>query len=116
MKLVGRVHQPSTCHFERSTIIRECGTILRRAGRTFTPNQGTWLVCHCIPQSSIVRLIFPFRADQEHIAVRGVLVWKGDEAMTEQPPKERRRYPRTKVAIPIEFKAEGATVASHAET
>ncbi|HWY56370.1 MAG TPA: PilZ domain-containing protein [Terriglobales bacterium] len=36
--------------------------------------------------------------------------------MTEQPPKERRRYPRTKVAIPIEFKAEGATVASHAET
>ena len=40
--------------------------------------------------------------------------------MTEQPQemprKERRKYPRVKVAIPIEFKAEGATVASHAET
>jgi c-di-GMP-binding flagellar brake protein YcgR len=54
------------------------------------------------------------------IAIRGVLVWKGDEAMTEQPQevsqKERRKYPRTKVAIPIEFKPEGATVASRAET
>jgi len=40
--------------------------------------------------------------------------------MTEQPhemvPKERRRYPRTKATIPIEFKAEGASVASRAET
>lgn len=40
--------------------------------------------------------------------------------MTEQPQemprKDRRKYPRVKVAIPIEFKAEGATVASHAET
>jgi len=40
--------------------------------------------------------------------------------MTEQPQemprKERRKYPRVKVAIPIEFKAEGASVASHAET
>ena len=40
--------------------------------------------------------------------------------MTEQPQevsqKERRKYPRTKVAIPIEFKPEGATVASRAET
>ena len=40
--------------------------------------------------------------------------------MTEQPQemprKERRKYPRVKVAIPIEFKAEAATVASHAET
>jgi hypothetical protein len=40
--------------------------------------------------------------------------------MTEQPQdlsqKERRKYPRTKVSIPIEFKPEGATVASHAET
>jgi len=36
--------------------------------------------------------------------------------MTEQPPKERRKYPRSKVAIPIEFKPEGAAVASHAET
>ena len=40
--------------------------------------------------------------------------------MTEQPQemprRERRKYPRVKVAIPIEFKAEGASVASHAET
>jgi c-di-GMP-binding flagellar brake protein YcgR len=40
--------------------------------------------------------------------------------MTEQPheifQKERRRYPRAKAAIPIEFKPEGATVASRAET
>jgi|SRR5271170_792851 len=40
--------------------------------------------------------------------------------MTEQPhelsQKERRRYPRAKAAIPIEFKAEGVAVASHAET
>jgi len=40
--------------------------------------------------------------------------------MTEQPQemprKERRKYPRVKVAIPIEFKAEGGSVASHAET
>jgi c-di-GMP-binding flagellar brake protein YcgR len=40
--------------------------------------------------------------------------------MTEQPhemvPKERRRYPRTQATIPIEFKAEGASVASRAET
>jgi PilZ domain len=40
--------------------------------------------------------------------------------MTEQSQstsqKERRRCPRTKVSIPIEFKPEGATVASHAET
>ena len=40
--------------------------------------------------------------------------------MTEQPGemshKERRKYPRTKAAIPIEFKPEGASVASHAET
>lgn len=41
--------------------------------------------------------------------------------MTEQPQevppqKERRKYPRTKVAIPIEFKPEGAAVASRAET
>jgi hypothetical protein len=40
--------------------------------------------------------------------------------MTEQPQgmpqSERRKYPRIKIAIPIEFKPEGATVASHAET
>jgi hypothetical protein len=40
--------------------------------------------------------------------------------MTEPPHEtthaERRRYPRAKVAIPIEFKPEGAAVASHAET
>ena len=46
--------------------------------------------------------------------------WKADEAMTEQPrempPKERRRYPRTKAGIPIEFTAESASVASRAET
>ena len=40
--------------------------------------------------------------------------------MPEQPhetsQKERRRYPRTKVSIPIEFKPEGAAVASRAET
>jgi PilZ domain len=40
--------------------------------------------------------------------------------MTEQshdtPHGERRRYPRAKVGIPIEFKPEGAAVASHAET
>lgn len=35
--------------------------------------------------------------------------------MTEQP-QERRRFPRAKVGIPIEFKPEGAAVASHAET
>jgi hypothetical protein len=53
------------------------------------------------------------------IAIRGVLVWKGDEAMTEQPHgmgQERRKYPRTKIAIPIEFKPDGASVASRAET
>jgi PilZ domain len=40
--------------------------------------------------------------------------------MTEQPHDtphgERRRFPRAKVGIAIEFKAEGAAVASHAET
>ena len=36
--------------------------------------------------------------------------------MTEPPHEERRKYPRAKVAIPIEFKPEGAAVASHAET
>ena len=40
--------------------------------------------------------------------------------MTEQPQetplKERRKYPRSKIAIAIEFKPEGAAVASHAET
>jgi c-di-GMP-binding flagellar brake protein YcgR len=39
--------------------------------------------------------------------------------MTEQPQepqKDRRRYPRAKIAIPMEFKPEGATVASRAET
>jgi len=40
--------------------------------------------------------------------------------MTEQPQDnphgERRRFPRAKVGIPIEFKPEGAAVASHAET
>ena len=36
--------------------------------------------------------------------------------MTEQPQKERRKYPRSKTAIPIEFKPEGAAVASRAET
>jgi c-di-GMP-binding flagellar brake protein YcgR len=36
--------------------------------------------------------------------------------MTEQPQQERRKYPRVKVAIPIEFKSEDATVASRAET
>jgi hypothetical protein len=34
----------------------------------------------------------------------------------EPPRKERRRCPRTKVSIPIEFKPEGAAVASRAET
>jgi hypothetical protein len=40
--------------------------------------------------------------------------------MTEQPHEgsqaERRKHPRAKVSIPIEFKPEGATVASRAET
>jgi c-di-GMP-binding flagellar brake protein YcgR len=40
--------------------------------------------------------------------------------MTEQPPEtsqnERRKYPRIKAAIPLEFKTEGATVASRTET
>jgi hypothetical protein len=36
--------------------------------------------------------------------------------MTEEPQKERRKYPRIKAAIPIEFKPESAAVASHAET
>jgi hypothetical protein len=35
--------------------------------------------------------------------------------MTEQP-QERRKYPRVKVGIPIEFKPESAAVASRAET
>jgi hypothetical protein len=34
----------------------------------------------------------------------------------EPPRKERRRHPRSKVSIPIEFKPEGAAVASRAET
>jgi hypothetical protein len=37
--------------------------------------------------------------------------------MTEPPhDPERRKYARIKTSIPIEFKAEGAAVASHAET
>ncbi len=37
--------------------------------------------------------------------------------MTEPPPdQERRKYPRVKASIPIEFKTEGAAVASRAET
>ena len=40
--------------------------------------------------------------------------------MTEQPQetsqKERRKFPRLKAAIPVEFKPEGAAVASRAET
>jgi c-di-GMP-binding flagellar brake protein YcgR len=40
--------------------------------------------------------------------------------MTEPPQelsqKERRKYPRAKIAIPIEFKPESAAVASRAET
>jgi c-di-GMP-binding flagellar brake protein YcgR len=32
------------------------------------------------------------------------------------PQQERRKYPRTKATIAIEFKPEGAAVASHAET
>ena len=40
--------------------------------------------------------------------------------MTEQPhetsAKERRKFPRIKATIPLEFKPEGATVASRAET
>jgi hypothetical protein len=46
--------------------------------------------------------------------------WKGDEVMTEQPhemsQQNRRRHARAKASIPFEFKAEGVTVASHAET
>ncbi len=38
------------------------------------------------------------------------------EPPRETPQSERRKYPRAKVAIPIEFKPEGAAVASHAET
>ena len=38
------------------------------------------------------------------------------EPTQDLPQKERRKYPRAKVAIPIEFKPEGATVASRAET
>jgi c-di-GMP-binding flagellar brake protein YcgR len=34
----------------------------------------------------------------------------------QEPEKDRRRYPRAKVSIPIEFKPEGASVASRAET
>jgi hypothetical protein len=37
--------------------------------------------------------------------------------MTESPhDQERRKHPRIKASIPIEFKAQGAAVASHAET
>jgi c-di-GMP-binding flagellar brake protein YcgR len=68
----------------------------------------------------IERLIFSFVPIKSTIAL-GVLVWKGDEeAMTEPPQdvsqKERRKYPRAKIAIAIEFKPESATVASRAET
>jgi c-di-GMP-binding flagellar brake protein YcgR len=67
-----------------------------------------------------MRLTFSFVPIKSNIAIRGVLVWKGDEAMTEQPhgmpPKERRKFPRAKIAVPIEFKPEGASVASRAET
>jgi PilZ domain-containing protein len=66
---------------------------------------------HCVK----LRFAFSFVLIKSTMAGRGVLVWKGDEAMTEQP-QERRKYPRSKVAIAIEFKPEGATVASHAET
>ncbi|HXM61898.1 MAG TPA: PilZ domain-containing protein [Terriglobales bacterium] len=38
------------------------------------------------------------------------------EPSQETSQKERRRHPRSKVAIPIEFKPEGAAVTSHAET
>ena len=38
------------------------------------------------------------------------------EQPAEMPQKERRKYPRNKIAIPIEFKPESATVASRAET
>jgi hypothetical protein len=50
----------------------------------------------------------------------GLLVSKGDESMTDQPQempgKDRRNYPRAKIAVAIEFKPEGAAVASHAQT
>jgi hypothetical protein len=37
--------------------------------------------------------------------------------MTDPPhDQERRKYPRIKASIPIEFKAQSAAVASHAET
>jgi hypothetical protein len=54
------------------------------------------------------------------MAFRGLWFGKGAEAMTEPPHEvpqpERRKSPRVKVAIPIEFKPESAAVASHAET
>jgi c-di-GMP-binding flagellar brake protein YcgR len=38
------------------------------------------------------------------------------EPPRDTPQSERRKYPRAKIAIPIEFKPEGAAAASHAET
>jgi c-di-GMP-binding flagellar brake protein YcgR len=60
-------------------------------------------------------LAFLFLSITGTIASRGVLVWKGDDTMTEQP-QERRQSPRVKVGISIEFKPESAAVASRAET
>jgi hypothetical protein len=61
-------------------------------------------------------IVLSFSADKGHHCRRSQLVGKGDNAMTEPAHEERRKYPRAKVAIPIEFKPESATVASHAET
>jgi c-di-GMP-binding flagellar brake protein YcgR len=38
------------------------------------------------------------------------------ETQTGIAQSERRKYPRAQAAIPIEFKAEGAAVATHAQT
>jgi hypothetical protein len=46
--------------------------------------------------------------------------FEGDESIADQPQevseKNRRKYPRAKVAIAIEFKPEGAAVASRGQT
>jgi hypothetical protein len=52
--------------------------------------------------------------------MRRLAGWERRTAVTEPPREtpqpERRKHPRAKVGIPIEFKPEGAAVASHAET
>src|SRR5579864_6272996 len=68
-----------------------------------------------MPHHRILYIYLSFEPDQEHHCTQRRPGLERRRAMTEQP-QERRKYPRSKVAIAIEFKPEGAAVASHAET